>query len=148
MCLKSGLPERPCTPGLSQRRRLAQKPRADPRARRLSRREQEPGAAGELELSGDAACAAPPFSQLAFTMIGAFSRSRNGSPRGRVKEHEMNRVGKTEHRRVYYFVSSDHGPTRVENSIRRSSSLTNRSRGQGVAPKRARWAVSCWQSIN
>ncbi len=55
------------------------------------------GAAGEFELSGDAARAAPPFPQLAFAMIGAFSRSRNGTPMGRVKGYEINRVGKSEH---------------------------------------------------
>ncbi len=54
------------------------------------------GAAGELALSGDAAQATPPFPQLAFAMIGAFSRARNGTPMGRVQGYGINRIGKTE----------------------------------------------------
>lgn len=55
------------------------------------------GAAGEFELSRDAAQAVPPFPQVAFAMIGAFSLPHNGTPMGQVKGYEINRVGKTEH---------------------------------------------------
>ncbi len=52
------------------------------------------GSAGEFELSGDAARPMPPFPQLAFAMIGAFARSRTGTPMGQVKGYEVNQLGK------------------------------------------------------